>query len=317
MFPLFAVVAFAVALRASWKTTGSGALIWTASDSLSRTEPVIARGCNILGRPSNDQSRRRDTWVVPASLWPLVKWRVTWLPRSRSSIDLLFVPTNHYLPFSPSYVIQGRGVPVAAQLSSPGAAFLAVGGESWLLVRDTDAAREYCGPSLGAIRRIDRQPTPPRGVRPTEWQFIRTPGGVAYGAWKETSRILTGIAIGAVVALLILTAGAAHFWAAGQARGWAVARLCGASWPLLRWQVAGETVWLLGPGISVGTLVGGIGLGALLPALRLPAPSRAVLVGTPVAIFTTLLLTLALLLWGRMRSLSPMEGLREAREWRG
>lgn len=318
LLPLEFVVSYSVGLRAEWQRVGHGALLWTAVDT-SGSGRIVGEGCHMSVPVAAHASRVVPLWIASPTVWPLVGWQATPLPRATSPARMLLVPTNFYYPLVDAVVLHGTVLASAGQIRPPNGTWVGMPHDAWLLERDAETLRAVCAGRLGVFRLVDQMPgdAAMMNVAPLRLQLVHTPSNMALSAWRDAERVLVGVLIGACIALIVLAFAAAHFWAAGQAREWAVARLCGARWALLRWQVVVEAVWLLAPGIVAGAWGSSVVLRWSMRRMRFSTPPDFLFAAIALVIGAALLTVLGFLLWGRLRRLSPVEGLREAREWHG
>lgn len=316
MIPLLGMALLSSMLRRVWESTTRGAYIWTKSDGAALGQPILGQACQLNLDAEGANGFRRSAWVMQASLWSSMGWQVHWMQQPVSPSTLLLVPPPRG-QFRTHRLVGGERLPVAGLVRPPRVNQRYQPPDAFLLLRDSITVVGWCGARLGVVRGLNILPTMSPDVSPSQWRVISTPGSLAYSDWLATRRVLIGVMIGALIALFVITAAAAHFWAAGEAPAWAIARLVGCPWPLLRWQVAVESAWLLIPGLLVATIVNY----ALFDWLSRWYGFGTVPVGAFIAVTgSTLLvlgLTLATLLYGRMRRLNPIDGLREAHEWHG
>ena len=304
-------------LQQVWSRTGHGALAWTATDSLARDAPVVGSGC-LTSMRGSASSRPTSVWIADPSVWPHLGWSVAWLRTTSASRSLLVVPSRSG-PFAATRSVDGTVYPVSGVLRRSDQRLSAAPQEAFLILQDAASVAAACGARRGVFRRLDVSPpaTLDRDGRSSSVRVVPTPGGMAYSAWRSGRRILLGATAGILLALVLITVGAASFWSAGQAPAWAIARLSGATWAVLRWQVLVEATWLLGPGLAVGSAATYALLRTATYYWGFPFPRGGLFAFSIVCVVVVTLGTLAVLLLGRMRRLSPMDGLREAREWRG
>lgn len=316
MTPLMGMSIFSYLMRRVWESTPRGTYVWTKADSVARGQTILGPACELTLDPEGALFLRRSTWVIPASIWPSMGWRIHWLSQAVSPAALLIEPPPRGA-FRPRRIVGGELRSVAGLVLAPRANLGFRAQDAFLLARDSLEVVSICGPMLGVVRRVDALVAGSLSPTSSRMKEIATPGSIAYSQWLVIRRVLVGVVVGTILAMFAVTAGAAHFWAAGEAPAWAVARLVGCPWSLLRWQVALESAWLLAPGILTATAVTYAMFDQYMRWQGLgPAPFTA-FVTVAALVLLVLWVTLASLLFGRIRRLNPMDGLREAREWLG
>lgn len=316
MMPAMGMSVFASIMRRGWESTPRGTYVWTQSDSAALGQPILGPACELKLDPEGVLSLRRSTWVMPASLWPLMGWQIHWLNQPVSPSALLVEPPPRGA-FRPRRNIGGELRVVAGLVLAPRKDLGFRAQDAFLLARDSFEVANICGPRQGVVRRFDGSINNPRSPSAATRKVIATPGSIAYSQWLAIRRILVGVVVGTVLAMFAVTAGAAHFWAAGAAPAWAIARLVGCPWLLLRWQVALESAWLLMPGILTAAAATYAVFDKFMRSNGLGAAPAAAFVAVAAFVLLVLWITLASLLFGRLHRLNPIDGLREAREWLG
>lgn len=316
MIPAMGMSVFAYLMRRVWENTPRGTYVWTRTDSAARGQTILGSACELKLDPEGVLFLRRSTWVIPASLWPSMGWQIHWLSQPVSPSALLVVPPPRGA-FRPRRNVGGELRAVAGLVLAPREDLGFRAQDAFLLVRDSLEVANICGSKRGVLRRVDAPIASSRRPSFAMRKVIATPGSIAYSQWLTIRRILVGVVVGTMLAMFTITAGAAHFWAAGEAPAWAIARLVGCPWPLLRWQVAVESAWLLTPGILAATAATYAMFDQVMRLNGLGAAPVAAFVAVAAFVLLVLWITLASLLFGRLRRLNPMDGLREAREWLG